>query len=265
MKKGVVILSNENRLQYVSEDGLSFLKQNFDDNLQEYIDNNQHFFLDKLKNNNYLLDSPYVVEDFTKRLSFSENTDEDDLENVQIVYEAMKNIPAFVMMDDRFWTGMNHTLMWDYIHKRRKDEAFTSGVANQRDKIFNSFFTHTRHGKKRGTYVNCVSRLWWTGHLTYNKQDGSNPYALTAEVQKTGFASTILLLSSSNILSRHEAMTSLLKTIRKLRMDGVNVKRDDIIAGIKYLNLTAGSSLIDIMSDNEIGELLMGFYGKYYS
>ena len=257
-------MSKEITIQYLSDEGLAMLKQNFGNNLQKYKDNDKKYFIDILNEHNYLIDSTYVIEDFTQNLAFDEDNNVNDLKNIKIVYEAMKNIPLYVMMDDRFWVGINHTIMSDYIMKRRKGEAFGEDIKDERGKIFNSFFPPTKRGKKRGSYVNCVSRLWWAGHLTIDETNIENPYSLTEEVCKTGFASTIVILSSSNILSRKESMIALLRTIKQLRNDGYDVKRDDLVAGSRYLNLIAGICFIDIMTIEEIQNILNDFYKNYY-
>ncbi len=43
-----------------------------------------------------------------------------------------------------------------------------------------------------------------------------------------------------------------MRIIKKIRNDGYNVRRDDIVAGIRYMNLVAGSSLIDVMNHYEL-------------
>lgn len=256
-------MSKEITLKYLTDEGLAALKESFSSNLKEYISGNQDYFLDFLDKNNYLVDSAYSVEDFTDKLVYTKDNDSDDLTNIAIVYDAMKHIPAYVMMDDRFWAGVTHTIMWEYIRKRRAEDVFANGIQNQEEKIYNSFFTHTKHGMKRGTYVNCVSRLWWAGKLTYD-ETSTNHYILTEELCKKGFASTIILFSSSNIMGRKEAREALLRTIKKIREDGVDVKRDDIVAGIRYMNLVAGSSLIDTMKYEDLKNMIENYYQKYF-
>lgn len=256
-------MSKEITLKYLTDEGLAALKGSFSSNLKEYIAGNQEFFLDFLDKNNYIADSSYKIDDFTEKLVYTGDNDADDLHNVSVVYDAMKHIPSYIMMDDRFWAGITHTIMWEYIRKRRAEDVFASGVQNQSDKIYNSFFTHTKHGMKRGTYVNCVSRLWWAGKLTYD-ESSTNHYILTEELCKKGFASTIILFSSSNIMGRKDAREALLRSIKKAREEGNDVKRDDIVAGIRYMNLVAGSSLIDTMEYNELKNMIDSFYEKYY-
>lgn len=250
------------RLKYVSTEGLASLKANFNDNLEHYLNNNQEYFQQFLDQNGYLLDSAYTVEDFRDELIYDEDTDKSDFCNIKVVYKALQHIPSFIMMDDRFWAGLTHTIMWEYIQIRRKD-IFVPYNESDKEKVFGSFFTHTKNGKKRGTYVNCVSRLWWAGRLTYDESNHNDPFNLTEELCKTGFPSTIVLISSSNILSKKQTMVALLKTIKGLRAQGKAIKRQDIVAGIRYLNLSAGITLLDMMSIQEIEGMLQGFYSKY--
>ncbi len=251
-------MAKEIRLKYLTDNGLAQLKEAFDSNIEYYKSKDQQYFLNYLNTNGYLQDTSYVIEDFTDKLIFTEDLDKDDLNNIKILYTAMKDIPTYVMMEDRFWAAQNHTIMWDYITKR--SEGFRKESKDQRNKLYNSFFTHTKNGKKRGTYVNCVSRLWWAGKLSYD-ESRENPFELTEELCKTGFASTIVPFSSSNITGRDESRKAILTVVKELREQGKIVKRDDITYGLKYLNLIAGSSMLDVMSFDEIVELLRRYYG----
>lgn len=45
----------------------------------------------------------------------SENFNTSDLKNIQIMYDALKDLPLSVACDARLWTGLAHTSLWDYI------------------------------------------------------------------------------------------------------------------------------------------------------
>ena len=247
------------KLQYITDEGVARLKADFKSNLQHYKAKDNSYFLQYLKEGNYLLDSPFECSNFVKDLKFSKDTDVAELENIKTVYTALKGIPTFVAMDERLWTGMTHTLMWDYVKKRRKDEAFTDGVKNQEDAIFNSFFTVTKHGKKRGTFINCVSRLWWIGYLSYDKDNADNPFWLTELISRAG---TIIPISSSNILSRKETLFAVLSITKKKREEGHSIKRDDMFRAISYLNLFAGMAVLDSLGRDEIEAMVDAYYNK---
>lgn len=254
-------MTKEIKLQFLTDEGLAQLKQMFDTNYEQYKNKNHQYFLDYLHSNNYLQDSVYTVRDFTRELQYSYNENEDDFNNIKVVYSALKDIPTYIMMDDRFWAALTHTIMWDYVTKRSL--GYKKGIKNDKKKIYNSFFTHTANGKKRGTYVNCVSRLWWAGKLTYDSEC-ENHFELTNELCKKGFASTIITFSSSNIIGREETRKALLTVIRDLRQNNIDVKRDDITHAIQYMNLIGGSTMIDTISFSELVEILKKYYFDYY-
>lgn len=255
-------MSNIIRLQYITDEGVANLKNNFTVNLPHYKSKDNKIFLNYLKDNNYLLESAYECNDFFSDLKYSKDSNHLDLENIKTVYSAMKDIPASVAFDERLWVGMTHTIMWEYIKKRRKEEAFDYNGKNQQDKIYNSFFTYTKHGKKRGTFVNCVSRLWWAGYLSYDEDNKENPFELTEQICKTGFSSTIVLLSSSNILSRKETIIAVLSVTKKRREAGYIITRNDLVGAVKYLNLVAGITLLDLLGRDEIEEMIDDYYDK---
>ena len=255
-------MGNEIRLQFLTDEGLSQLKQMFDYNYEQYKNQNHQYFLEYLNSNNYLQDSPYTIQDFTNELQYSLNENQDDFNNIKIVYSALKDLPTYIMMDDRFWSALTHTIMWDYVTKR--SVGYKKGVKDSKKKLYNSFFTHTSNGKKRGTYVNCVSRLWWAGKLTYDS-DSENHFELTEELCKKGFASTIMIFSSSNIIGREETRKALLTVIKELRQNKIDVKRNDITYAIHYMNLIGGSTMIDAISFTEIVKILKNYYSDYYN
>ena len=258
-------MAKQIRLKFLTDEGIAQLKANFPNNIEKYLSNDQNYFLNFFEKNHYLVESKYVIDDFTDKLVYTGINDYDDFENTKLIYDSMKNLPDHIMMDDRLWASITHTFMWNYVLKRRKEEIFIEDQKKQYNNLFNSFFTHTKNGKKRGTFVNCVSRMWWAGRLSYDNTR-ENPYELSEELFKKGFASTIVPFSSSNLVGREETRKALLSTIKTLRtVENIDVKRDDLTFGIRYLNLISGSSMLDTMSYEDIKNSLMNFYKNYYN
>ena len=98
-------MSKEITIQYLSDEGLEMLKQNFDNNLQRYKENDKKYFSDILNEHNYLVDSTYIIEDFTQKLVYGEDNNENDLKNIKIVYEAMWNIPLY---ESYYYVGVHN-------------------------------------------------------------------------------------------------------------------------------------------------------------
>lgn len=249
-------------IKVLTEEGLSYLKNNVLDNKTYYISNDKSYFENLLESKGYLIETNYKYVDFESDLVYSGNSDQDDFENIKIVYNAFKHLPAFMMLDDKFWAAQSHTILWNYVQKRR-DDYLRSDKLTDKD-IINSFFTHTSHGKKRGTYVNCISRLWWAGKLTY-EGERENPYELTYQLCQTGFSSTIVPFSSSNIAGKESSRKALLTVIKEKRDEGKVVRRDDISYGLRHLNIIGGSSIVDSISYDEILEILRDYYTRMFA
>ena len=169
-------------------------------------------------------------------------------------------------MDERLWAAICHTVLFDFIIKKKKNiiENLKQNPCNKGefDRLKNSFFTKTRHALRRGTFVNCISSLWWGADLVYDKSNKENPYSLLRTIAETGYPSTLLLLSSSTILGRKETRMGYLKEIQELRDKGVKIIRDQISWGIRDLNCIAGISLLDLKSEDEIRATTYNYFKK---
>lgn len=249
-------------LKYITEEGLKLLKNDFITDIPQYIAGNKEYFLNKLKREGDIVDS-YSVENFPSQLVEPDPDNYHDIENVALIHNALKGLPAYLMADEGFWCGLNFTLMWDYILKRRD---VTNITPDQHDYIYQSFYTNfPGKGLKRSLFINCVSRLFWAGHLTYDDENSTNRYSLTKQLDITGkfFAGHIVPFGSSNISDRKDTCLGVLDATLRVREEGIKVDRDKLIRAIKYLNAMGGLSVIDTLSRKEIAEIVYsGYYKK---
>lgn len=176
----------------------------------------------------------------------------------------MTNETAIIAIDEKIWAALLHTYLFDFVCEKRKD-FLDETVRDYQNKIYNSFFTYTKHGKRRGTFVNCVASLYWGAEMVYAPDNRDDPYGLLREIAATGYPSTIVIFSSSRILGRRETCIGFLKAIHKLRLaQKWNVDRPAVVSGIKYLNLIAGLSMLDMRSEEEIENMTETFYQGYF-
>lgn len=99
--------------------------------------------------------------------------------------------------------------------------------------------------------------------MVYDKDNSRDPYELVNDIAMTGYPSTILLLSSSRIMGRKDTALGFFKVVHALREAGETLNRQAIVEGVKYLNLLAGVSLLDLKTQGEISELTRNFYKNY--
>ena len=261
-------MNSEIELQQISNEGMLYLKENFDSNYEHYMKQEKEYFQKLLIDGKYLLDTGIRIDNFTNKIKYPsiENGEEKvdygqfDVYNAKVIHRAMRNVPRYMMMDDRMWAWMSHTIMWDYIVSRRIEEAFSDTSEANKPNIMNSFFTWTKkNGKKRGTMVNPLARLWWAAEYVYDKDNLENPYELLDVLAYTGLPSTIIVVSSSNILSNRRTLLALLNGVKKVRAKGHSVSRDMIALTAKYLNFLAGVTVLDVMDKNDLENVIEKF------
>lgn len=262
-------MTNKITLQFITTEGVNHLKQMIESHLEHFQNKDQQFFLQFLQKNNYLKDSKFDVYDFAKDLKNYSNADDEEsahLHNVKVVHDALKGLDKKTAIDERFWVGINFTILWDFIMENRYNKIFKDPDNKKQvvQDLMNSFFTLTKNGLKRGTMVNYISQLWWAGSMTYDETNIQDPYHLTRELSVTGLPSTMILVSSSNIFNNNRVFLTFLTVIKDRRNKGFVIKRIDISNAGKYLNLIASMNVLDFQSNQYIYDAVNEFMDIEY-
>ncbi len=97
-----------------------------------------------------------------------------DAEASQLIFQRLSNLTSVQAADERLWVLLTHRTFARYVHAR-----WGKGLerATQPDALIVDrwFF----RGTGVATFVrNGISRLWWFGHLTYDR-NRANPFELT--------------------------------------------------------------------------------------
>ena len=236
------------RIDFMTEEALVKLRADLEDNLGHYVKNDQDYFYDVLDKMDGLLASSLTCPDFDLNMSAvaPENTDTD---NVRRLYGAMRGLSPVVAADERLWTGLSHGYFWDYVQYRQHD-AIASGDPKRVATSF--FFTN---GHRRSLFVHCLSRLWWAGYLTYDEK-AKDPFALTDVVTQQACASTIMLISSSNMTSNKDICLGVLTSIKKRPLTGEAIQRKHFVGPLRYLNNMGALTVLDMLSREEITEIV---------
>lgn len=101
----------------------------------------------------------------------TETKNRDDLINIKVLYSEYRDkITPLQASDPLLWSALCHITFKDYILKRWRKADDTVSI----DKRF--FATE---GRSSLLYYNAISRLWWSGYLTYDEENKFNPWYLT--------------------------------------------------------------------------------------
>lgn len=102
----------------------------------------------------------------------NETKNSDDLLNIKCLYTEYKDkITPLQASDPLLWSALSHITFKQYILNRWKKDNGTVRIAHR-------FFA--TEGRGSLTYYNAISRLWWSGYLTYDDSgETANPWHLT--------------------------------------------------------------------------------------
>lgn len=242
-------------LIYFTKDAYTCLLREVDGNESKYYSDN--IWLDDYFKNKGLFD---YCQESTLDMPKVELicTDEDDqiqydIANTKIFYEAYKNLTPLQASDPLLWTALCHIPYREYVLKRwkKKDETVT---------IDKRFFASK--AKASLLYYNALSRLWWSGYLTYDEEmKSSNPWHLTEvlfsqqQIQKD--------IIDQPFSMNKAIMKGLLRALQRYSNENGRLKVDPVRKCCDaYLNHYGAVSILDTLSIEEIESLVYEYMKK---
>ena len=242
-------------LMYLDQKAIDDIKLNYDTYKDHFNDETNRWFVKKFSENGWLKESKVQCNDF--RLVTEGEYTVTDRENVKIIYEALKDLSPAIATDERLWAGMMFGQLWEYVKYRREKEL----ASGDKQSILNSFLF--MRGTKRSCFVNCLSRLWWTGFLLYDK-DGADHYNSIDFVCENAYASLIVLLSSNSFAANKNLIFGILDAIKERKEKGEKIGRYHFVEADKYLNCLGGTQLLDTMSRDDVKKKVAVQLNKIY-
>ena len=233
------------KLMYLDYEAIDDMKNNFDSYRDHFCDETNQWFMDKFRENNWIHESNIECEDF--ELDKNEDFNTSDRKNVEIVYEHLKTLKPSYAQDERLWAGMLFAHFWDYVQYRRGKEL----ASGSEQDIKNSFFF--MRSIRRSCFVNCLSRLWWTGHILYD-DNSDNHYSAVDIIAEKAYASTVMLFSSNNFTSNKDLALGVIDCIGERKRKGEKIGRYHFVEANRYLNAIGGITLLDMLTREEVKE-----------
>lgn len=244
-------------LGYFTEDAYDMLLHDIPKNAERYSSDEDWLPAYFGSADNYFKASSVDVGKFSPYYIPGKKDDEqkskEDLNNTRLIHDAFKDLTPLQASNKYMWTYLCHAIpeYRAYIQDRWMQDRRENTIRNR-------FFVTTD-----GSLLNdnALSRLWWYGHLTYDK-DNSNPYALTE----------ILLINQT-------ICTDVMDTFNRMdlnRMRGVLLAikdfKDELSPneGItdyfreckKYLNRYAAVTTLEFLDSSEIRDLTFNYMMK---
>ena len=190
------------------------------------------------------------------------NTDEknkSDIVNTRFIYEALKTLSPLVATNGYLWSYLCHTKYKKYVIarwiKNPEDEDKHEGTVKT---IQKRFFCSSN--KKDIMRMNAISRLWWAGYLTYDKNNG-DPYHLT-KILFTGQQICADILDTP-FCGNKTIITGILLAIEQYKGEvAENINSELVRKCIKYFRRYAAVTNVDFLSETEIQNIIFKYLSE---
>lgn len=245
-------------LIYFTKDAYKLLKKDLDANKDNYYRDDPWLseYFAKVGLDEFYKTSSIVVSNLQLNCSGDdvESKNNDDLLNIKLLYSDYKDkITPLQASDPLLWSALCHIPFKEYVLKRWKKDDGTVRL-DQR------FFA--TEGRASLLYYNAISRLWWSGYLTYDEtRASSNPWHLTEtlfsaqQIQKD-------LFDQSFSMNR-TIVKGLLSALKTMQEENGN-KCTTIFRACcdSYINHYGAVSILDTLSADDIETIAYNYMKK---
>ena len=245
-------------LIYFTKDAYKLLKKDLDANKDNYYRDDPWLseYFAKVGLDEFYKTSSIVVSNLQLNCSGDdvESKNNDDLLNMKLLYSDYKDkITPLQASDPLLWSALCHIPFKEYVLKRWKKDDGTVRL-DQR------FFA--TEGRASLLYYNAISRLWWSGYLTYDETRAStNPWHLTEtlfsaqQIQKD-------LFDQSFSMNR-TVVKGLLSALKTMQEENGN-KCTTIFRACcdSYINHYGAVSILDTLSADDIETIAYNYMKK---
>lgn len=237
------------RIKYLTEDDLNAVKSNLSDVLCDVIAEDGKSLNEFFGRDNLIKETQFEINDFKLDMSQPDGKESlTDVENIQRVYNHMKFLSDSQASDERIWAAYTFSEFLDYMRYRWK----ASSISDLENRYLFGYSV------QRSLFRNGVSRLWWIGRFTYD-ETRLDPYELTRFLCKD--QDYIENICGRNIFNNPDVGFATISALNDAEKSGVVVNRELVREISKYVNLLAGTYLLDTLSKEEIYQKIQNKLG----
>jgi len=177
-----------------------------------------------------------------------------DIENAIRLHRALHHLTPLQARDPRLWTRLSHVEFWNYMRLRWPVERHMSNRDRAKRFVDSRYFV--AQSQSRALLRHGIARLWWTGQLSHDP-DRDNPYELTTVLLSTlDITQQIVERGMGRAPNIIKGFLEFLLQNRATLLTGGNVNRVRIRRLAKHLNMYGGVSVLDLLSQGEVMDLL---------
>lgn len=244
---------NRINISFMTDDALETLYRN-SEKVAEYLmkEKENSNWLKLIYKGNLYEEKKYKINDI--KLLTDENYENVDFQNSIMIYETLKELPRYIITDERFWCWFNFTI------------GYKAALQAMKIKSKTTFEDHWlfKQGKRRGLFFNVLARCYFRVDLSVD-ESLEDKYSLTKFViENPERFRTLTWRANSNektiVLGTLKAEKDIVEKYKDI-IDVDKIKYNDGKATIyseitKQLSLYGSVRLIDATSEKDIYEFV---------
>lgn len=242
-------------LIYFTQEAYKSIKKDVQSNNDRYYSNEEWLedYFEEKGISEFYRTSTVKVDEF--EFQYSGEDDEckkaDDIQNTIFLYSAFrKKITPAQAADPCLWTALCHIPYKNYVMKRWRKKDDTVSIDRR--------FCATE-GRNSLLYYNAISRLWWSGYLTYEEaKEKSDPWQLTRilfsaqQIQKDLFDQPFCM--------NRVIVQGLLRALKRIQEERGNASTPVFRKCCdSYINHYGAVSILDSLTSEEIEEIAYAY------
>ena len=239
-------------IQYASDELVETMRANLKivvSNIQKSSDNS---WVRSFISGKAFVTKKHEIEDFTLTMPRDEKDYETIYRNAVILYEHLRNLPGYVLSDERFW-------LWLMLDKFYAESLVMMPITSE--STFNDHWLFAQ-GARRSIFFGVLSRLFFRMLVTVDI-DNDDPY----EFSRFTFENQYRLRNFTwrTYSSEKNVVLGALKGIKKFLYDyDVDENNDSYIMLAKYISQLGSAKLLDAMDEKYIKDKIYDKLVEYY-
>ena len=248
------------KLCFMKQDAVDFMKHNMERLYTHYFQNETNEWMAE----EYGSD-PFVefleIPDFELADIEAMSIGEADFENCKILYNNLRNLSESQCSDERLWAGLCNNTFYDYLRRRyqyntrqlKRKETDSSAI------ISRFYFSG---GTRSGFFRNGLAKCWWVGRATFDKEK-ENHFEKLDIIGSNDLTTKISDIFYSNTFASNPKILAGICDGFKFFTDRglILVPKTHIRAAMKYLNAVGGAVLLDVLTQDEIANIIISRIG----
>jgi hypothetical protein len=233
---------NKMNICFMTDDAIETVRENSKKVTQKLKENKYNSeWLKEIYSDKIYEEKKYKISEFVLYVSENGDYSEVDYKNSIILYESLKDLPKYILTDERFWAWINFTI------------GYKAGLQaipiRSTDSTFKDHWLFTQ-GKRRGLFFGVMSRCFYRVELTVDERL-DDKYELTKFVIENPERFRNLTWRSNS--SEKHLVLGTLKAEKAICDKYGDLVKNSIYPEIaKYISLYGSVRLLDAISEDDI-------------